>query len=125
VASAPVLQTSPIRAEEDFMDALLRDAEQILETAATAEHGPAEHLIAVLRTGSIRILSDANAWSLPALAAEYGASAVYRVTRRGRTARVEAWSLGRTCVLTREIAGFVPRETPRLLPVSPYPALLC
>jgi hypothetical protein len=111
------------------MDAFLRDAEQILETAVRAEYGAADHLIAVLRTGSIRILSDANGWSLPALAAEYGASAVYRVTRRGRTARVEAWSLGRTCVLTSQIAGavagIVPMETLRCLPPSLCPAPLC
>lgn len=98
------------------MDAFLRDAEQILETAVAAESGPVEHLIAILRTGSVRILSDAGGWSLPALAAEYGASAVYRVTRRGRTARVEAWSLGRTCVLTRELAASVATITPARIP---------
>ncbi|HEY7389169.1 MAG TPA: hypothetical protein VH640_11715 [Bryobacteraceae bacterium] len=94
------------------MDAFLRDAEQILETAVAAGNGPAEHLIAILRTGSIRLLSDVSGWSLPALAAEYGATAVYRVTRRGRLARVEAWSLGRTCVLTRELTGIVRAVTP-------------
>jgi hypothetical protein len=110
------------------MDALLRDAEQILETAVAAGGGPsehAEHLIAILRTGSIHLLSDANGWSLPALAAEYGASAVYRVSRRGRLARVEAWSLGRTCVLTRELSGIVDAITPRNLPFSLLPARLC
>ena len=101
------------------MDAFLRDAEQILETAIAAESGPAEHLIAVLRAGSIRILSEATGWSLPALATEYGASAVYRVTRRGRIARVEAWSLGRSCVLTRELAGRITPSVPGHL------ALLC
>ncbi len=84
------------------MDAFIKDAEQILETAGNAE-GPAEHLIAVLRSGSVRILSETTGWSLPALAAEYGASAVYRVVRRARQVRVEAWSFGRTCVLTREL----------------------
>jgi hypothetical protein len=93
------------------MDTFLRDAEQILETAVAAGRGPAEYLIAILRTGSIRLLSDAQGWSLPALAVEYGASAVYRVTRRGRLARVEAWSLGRTCVLTRELSGVAPLVT--------------
>ena len=87
------------------MDAFLRDAEQILETAAAAQSGPAEHLIAVLRSGSIRVLSDATGWSLSALALEYGASAVYRVIRRTRQVRVDAWSLGRTCTLTRELSA--------------------
>lgn len=91
------------------MDAFLRDAEQILETAVEAQatagrENPAEHLIAVLRSGSIRMLSDAAGWSLPAVAMEYGASAVYRVTRRARQVRVEAWSFARTCVLTRELS---------------------
>jgi hypothetical protein len=93
------------------MDALLRDAEQILEIAVQAAAGkqsPAEHLIAVLRTGSIRVLSDAAGWSLPALAMEYGASAVYRVARRARLVQVEAWSLGRTCTLTRELSAPLP-----------------
>ena len=87
------------------MDALVRDAEEILETAAQAEGGMSDHVIAVLRSGSLRILSEGNGWSLPALAMEYGASAVYRVTRRTRQVRVEAWSLSRTCLLTRELAA--------------------
>ncbi|MBV8728626.1 MAG: hypothetical protein JO336_02330 [Acidobacteriia bacterium] len=85
------------------MDAFLRDAEQILETAVAAQSGPAEHLIAVLRSGSLRMLSEVTGWSLSALAMEYGASAVYRVIRRASQVRVEAWSLGRTCTLTREL----------------------
>ena len=85
------------------MDAFLRDAEQILETAAQAQGASEEHLIAVLRSGSLRMLSHVAGWSLPAFAAEYGASAVYRVVRRNRQVRVEAWSFNRTCVLTREL----------------------
>ena len=93
------------------MDAFLRNAGQILETAAEAQaaegplNHPSEYLIAVLRAGSIRMMADAAGWSLPALAAEHGASAVYRVNRRPRSVRVEAWSAGRTCVLTREVPG--------------------
>jgi hypothetical protein len=92
------------------MDALLRHAGEILETAAEAQaaEGPLNHpeyLIAVSRTGSIRMIADAGEWSLPAFATEYGAAAVYRVSRRLRSVRVEAWSAGRTCVLTREIAA--------------------
>jgi hypothetical protein len=92
------------------MDALLQHAGQILETAAEGQEAegllnhPSEYLIAVLRAGSIRMFADAGGWALPALAAEYGASAVYRVTRRPRSVRVEAWSAGSTCLLTRELA---------------------
>lgn len=94
------------------MDAFLRHAGEILETAAEAQAaegllaaGSSEYLIAVLRAGSIRMVADAGSWSLPALAAEHGASAVYRVTRRPRSVRVEAWSAGSTCVLTRDLAA--------------------
>jgi hypothetical protein len=96
------------------MDAFLRNAGQILDTAAEAQaaegplNHPSEYLIAVLRAGSIRMMADAAGWSLPALAAEHGASAVYRVSRRPRSVRVEAWSAGRTCVLTRELQGSAP-----------------
>jgi hypothetical protein len=112
------------------MDALLRNAGEILETAAEAQAAESplnhpEYLIAVSRTGSIRMIADGGEWSLPALAAEYGAAAVYRVSRRLRLVRVEAWSAGRTCVLTREIAarscngrGFMGRVAPPCLAAS-------
>lgn len=93
------------------MDALLRHAGEILETAAEAQAAegspnlPAEYLIVVSRTGSIRMIADGGDWSLPALATEYGAAAAYRVSRRLRSVRVEAWSAGRSCVLTRELAA--------------------
>ena len=93
------------------MDAFLRNAEQILETALEGRSDPAltgalpDYLIAVSRTGALRIIEDSNDWSLPALAADFGATAVYRVARRARLVRVEGWSVGRTCVLSREMAG--------------------
>jgi len=112
--------------EESGMDAFLRNAGQILETAAEAQaadglvnHSP-EYLIAISRAGSIRMLADASGWSLPALAAEYGASAVYRVNRRPRSVRVEAWSAGRTCTLTRELPARRDRaQTSPCLPAPP------
>ena len=100
------------------MDALLRNAGEMLETAAEAQaaEGPladrSEYLIAVLRTGCIRMIADAGDWSLSALAAEYGASTVYRVIRRPRSVRVEAWSAGRSCVHTRELAAPCARGAP-------------
>jgi hypothetical protein len=111
------------------MDALLRHAGQILETAAEAQGAegpdhPSEYLIAVLRVGSIRMFADSGGWSLPALAAEYGASAVYRVTRRTSSVRVETWSAGGTCVLTRELpAQHARRATPPAL-IAPHALLL-
>lgn len=94
------------------MDVLLRYAGEILETAAEAQAaeglpaaGASEYLIAVLRGGSIRMIVDAGSWSLPALAAEHCASAVYRAMRRPRLIRVEAWSAGNTWMLTRDLAA--------------------
>lgn len=85
------------------MDSFLRDAEQILETAASsADRSSPEYVICVSRTGSIRILSDSTGWSLPAMALELGAAALYRVNRRGAQVQVEGWSYGRKCVLSRD-----------------------
>ncbi len=85
------------------MDVFLRNAEQILETAARAkECVTPEYLICVSRGGSIQMLSETTGWSLPALAMEYGASAVYRVKRLGGMVRVEGWSAGRQCSLSRD-----------------------
>jgi hypothetical protein len=98
------------------MDAFLRNAEQILETALEGRSDPAltgalpDYLIAVSRTGALRIIEDTNGWSLPALAAECGATAVYRVARRARLVRVEGWSVGRTCVLSRESPEMLDRS---------------
>ena len=88
------------------MESFLRDAERILDTAAAStERNAPEYVISVLRTGSIRIVSDATGWSLPALATELGAAALYRVGRQGAVVQVEGWSYGRRCVLSRDSAG--------------------
>jgi len=42
-------------------------------------------------------------WSLPALSAEYGAAAVYKVERRGVAVRVEGWDGGQRCLLQRDV----------------------
>jgi len=93
------------------MDAFLRNAEQILETALEAkECGTPEYLISISPMGTIQMLSETAGWTLPALAAENGAQAVYRVRRHGGTVRVEGWSLGRKCLVSRELPG---RSWPR------------
>ena len=87
------------------MESFLRDAERILDTAvAGAEPNGPEYVICVSRTGSLRILSDVTGWALPALAVEMGAAALYRVGRSGAIVRVEGWSYGRKCVLTRDLS---------------------
>ena len=85
------------------MESFLRDAERILETAAAAaESNSPQYVICVSRTGSLRILSDITGWSLPALAVELGAAALYRVERRGATVKVEGWSYGKKCVVSQD-----------------------
>ncbi|HLK49882.1 MAG TPA: hypothetical protein VKT49_17185 [Bryobacteraceae bacterium] len=86
------------------METFLRDAERILETAAAARCDSPEYVICVARTGSLHILSDMTGWSLPALALELGAAALYRVERRAGTVQVEGWSYGRKCILSRDSA---------------------
>lgn len=92
------------------MEAFLRNAEQILETAAASKDASAsEYLIAISREGAISMqVDDGGAWSLPGLAAERGAMAVYRVQRKSRMVRVEGWSYGQKCELSREVAGPAP-----------------
>ena len=93
------------------MDTFLRHAEQILETASEGgEYETPEYLISVSYLGSIHILSEPAGWSLPGLAAEHGAVAVYRVKRFGQKVRVEGWSASRTCVLTRDWPVTKPRR---------------
>ena len=85
------------------MESFLRDAERILETAAAAAGNESPgYVICVSRTGSIRILSDVTGWSLPALALEMGAAALYQVERKGASVQVEGWSYGRKCVLSKD-----------------------
>lgn len=88
------------------MDSFLQDAGQILDTAAaSAERNSPQYVICVSRTGSIRILSDMSGWTLPALALELGAAALYRVERKGAKVEVEGWSYGRRCVLSKDAGG--------------------
>jgi hypothetical protein len=87
------------------VDTFLRDAERILETAVSGEPGSPDYVICVSRTDAIHILSDVTGWSLPALAAELGAAALYRVERKSLAIRVEGWSYGRKCTISRDLSN--------------------
>lgn len=82
------------------MSAFLRQAEDILDTAV---QGDTDHdmVIVIDRLGGMRLL-DPTGWSLPALSAEYGAAAVYRVERRGDATRVEGLAGSERCLLQRK-----------------------
>ena len=86
------------------MEGLLRNAQRILETAVTAgDDGAQDCTICITRLGTIRILAEPAGWSLPALAADLGAVALFRVERHGGRVCVEAWSPAGTCVLRRDL----------------------
>ena len=94
------------------MDAFLRDAQHILDTALASDASAAEWAVVVDRQGGIRLLDPAG-WNLSALAAEFGARSVFCVRRRARSVRVEGRSDGRSCVLEQET---LPRQTARYNP---------
>jgi hypothetical protein len=83
------------------VDAFLRDAQEILDTALAGDAAAAEWAVVVDRQGGIRLLDPAG-WNLSALAAEFGARYVFCVRRRAGSIRVEGWSGVRSCVLEQE-----------------------
>jgi hypothetical protein len=84
--------------------AFLQQAEDILEVAAGGDASLQDVAMLIDRQGGMRMLDPAG-WTLPALGAEYGATAVYKVERRGGTVRVEGWNGSRRCLLQRNVAS--------------------
>ena len=104
------------------MSLLLTKAGEILEIAATAgiQAGMGPTAIVVDRQGGFRMM-DATGWSLPAMAVEFGAAAVYRIERRGGTVRVEGWDGSDRCLLQRggsPVSMFMPSQHRPALPQS-------
>jgi len=79
--------------------AFLQQAEDILDTAVQGDSDQ-DIVIAIDRQGGMRLLDSAG-WTLPAVAAEFGATAVYHVERRAGTVRVEGLSGSERCLLQR------------------------
>ncbi|MEO8373111.1 MAG: hypothetical protein ABI806_28255 [Candidatus Solibacter sp.] len=101
------------------MSAFLNRAEEILEIAVAGTGDAGDLAIVIDRQGAMRMLEPAG-WSLPAMCAEFGAAAAYRVERRGRTVRVEGWGGGDRCLLQRSLepssrATFPPFARPNFL----------
>ena len=86
------------------MTAFLRWAEEILLVATNDNSVVEDKLVVLDRQGGIRIL-DPKGWLLPALAAEFGAVAVYKVERRGGSVRVEGWNGWQRCLLQGQTSG--------------------
>ena len=101
------------------MDRFLAQAEEILEIAASAD-SCMETLISVDRQGAFRMMQPAG-WSLPALAAELGSDAVFKLERRGTRVRVEGWNGSKRCLLEKNLEPQHHLTTPV---ISPYAVML-
>jgi hypothetical protein len=84
--------------------AFLRQAEDILDVAAGGDGSLQDVVILIDRQGGMRML-DPTGWTLPALSAEYGATAVYKVERRRGTVRVEGWDGSQRCLIQRNVGS--------------------
>lgn len=84
--------------------AFLQQAEDILDVAASGDSSLQDVVIVMDRQGGMRML-DPSGWSLPALSAEFGAAAVYKVERRGETVRVEGWNGFQRCLIQRNLSA--------------------
>jgi hypothetical protein len=82
----------------------LQQAEDVLDVAASGDSSLQDVVIVMDRQGGMRMLDPAG-WSLPALTAEYGAAAVYKVERRGSTVRVEGWDGSERCLIQRSLSS--------------------
>jgi hypothetical protein len=91
---------------------LLRNAERIFETAASADGAELESgTLAILigQDGAIHMLMDTD-WPLESLQSHHGATAAYRVSRTGSQVRVEGKSRTSSCVLESEPAASIARR---------------
>jgi hypothetical protein len=78
----------------------LQQADDILDIAVNGDGSLQDMAILIDRQGGMRML-DPSGWSLPALGAEFGATAVYKVERRGTAVRVEGWDGSQRCLVQR------------------------
>lgn len=86
------------------MRAFLQQAEDVLDIAASGDTSLEDVVIVIDRQGGMRMM-DPTGWSLPALSAEFGAAAVYRVERRRGTVRVEGWNGFERCLIQRDTSA--------------------
>jgi len=93
-----------IAADKHFVRGFLQQAEDILDVAASGDSNLQDVAISMDRLGGMRMLDPAG-WTLPALAAEYGATAVYKVERRGAAVRVEGWNGTERCLVQRTLSS--------------------
>jgi hypothetical protein len=101
----------------------LQQAEDVLDVAASGDTSLQDVAIVMDRQCGMRML-DPTGWSLPALAAEYGATAVYKVERRGSTVRVEGWNGAERCLVQRTLSSGRLSQLPGMDAVNYCPALM-
>jgi hypothetical protein len=110
-------KVSAFRPISIYVSAFLQQAEDILDVAVAGNsYGAGDVAILLDRQGGMRMLDPAG-WTLPAMSAEYGATAVYKVERRSGTVRVEGWGGGLRCLIQREVMQ--QPETTQFLPWQP------
>jgi hypothetical protein len=105
-----------------IVEAFLRQAEEILDVAVSGDSDASDLAIPIDRQGGMRML-DPQGWSLPALCAEFGATAVYTVERRARTVLVEGWGGAERCLIQRNLSPRRPSDLP-WMPAFGHPMML-
>jgi hypothetical protein len=101
----------------------IQQAEDILDVATSGDSSMQDVVIVMDRQGGMRML-DPTGWSLPALAAEYGAAAVYKVERRSSAVRVEGWNGFERCLVQRNLSSARLGMLPGMGSSSYRPALM-
>jgi hypothetical protein len=94
------------------MTDFLANAERIFDTAASADGAELESgnlAILIGQDGAIRMLMGSD-WPVDRLQSHHGASAAYRVSRRGAQVRVEGKSRTGSCLLQSEPPALVARR---------------
>ncbi len=93
-------------ADTDFVSALIRRAESILDAASAAEASSSGTAIVMDRAGGVQMLNW-DGWTLNGIIGELGAAEVYIIRNSSSTVSVEAWSTTGHCTVAR------PRALPR------------
>jgi hypothetical protein len=105
------------------VSSFLQQAEDILDIAASGESSLEDMAIVMDRQSGMRMLNPAG-WSLPALAAEYGATAVYKVERRATAVRVEGWNGSERCLVQRTLQSARLSQLPGMSAGNYRPAMM-
>jgi hypothetical protein len=101
----------------------LQQAEDIMDIAASGDSSLQDVVIVMDRQGGMRML-DPSGWSLPALSAEYGATAVYKVEKRRDAVRVEGWNGSERCLIQRSLQSAKLFQLPGMGPGSYRPTMV-